>query len=249
MTKLSLDMDTPPEELTPGGASDLVQALRTEIERHDLLYHRVGTPEISDAAYDLLFHRLRSLERAYPSLASTDSPTQRVGAAPRTDLPTVRHTAPMLSLDSTQDAQEVRRFDERIRKAVEGDLVEYVLQPKLDGVSIELVYERGVLARAVTRGDGRQGEGVTENARTISSVRSIAAVTISGLSRSARSAAIMPKSVALPGSAKTCEALPWDEVVPKRSPWMPSARRTLTIGHSRPITSPLVGAPATLSML
>ena len=148
----------------------MVAALRDEVARHDELYHGAGVPEISDAAYDRLFHRLRALEDAFPELASPESPTQRVGASPRTDLPTVVHTAPMLSLDSTQEPDEVRRFDERIRKVVDEGRVEYVLQPKLDGVSLELVYERGVLARAVTRGDGRQGEGVTENARTIASV-------------------------------------------------------------------------------
>jgi len=170
MAKADLDLDTPPEELDPEERASLVAALRSEVSRHDALYHGAGEPEISDAAFDRLFRRLRSLEDAFPELASPDSPTRRVGAPPRTDLPTVVHTAPMLSLDSTQEPEEVRRFDERIRKVVDEGRVEYVLQPKLDGVSIELVYERGVLARAVTRGDGRQGEGVTENARTIASI-------------------------------------------------------------------------------
>jgi DNA ligase (NAD+) len=165
-----MDLDTPPRELAPEDRAALVAALRAEVVRHDELYHGEGVPEISDAAYDRLFRRLRALEDAFPELASPESPTQRVGAPPRTDLPTVVHTAPMLSLDSTQEPDEVRRFDERIRKVVDDARIEYVLQPKLDGVSIELVYERGVLARAVTRGDGRQGEGVTENARTIASV-------------------------------------------------------------------------------
>ncbi len=146
-----------------------IEALRAEIRHHDHLYHVEGAPEISDGAYDILFRRLKELEQAHPEFASPDSPTHRVGAPPRDDLPTVEHTAPMLSLDSTQDADEVRRFDDRMRKAVESDALEYLLEPKLDGLSLELVYEEGVLTRAVTRGDGRRGEGVTENLRTVPS--------------------------------------------------------------------------------
>ncbi len=146
-----------------------VDALRGEIRRHDYQYYVRAKPEISDAEYDRLFRRLRELEDAYPDLVTLDSPTQRVGAEPLDSLPTVPHAAPMLSLDSTQDEAELRRFDERVRKAVEGP-VQYLLEPKLDGASIELVYEDGVLTRAVTRGNGHQGEGVTENIRTISSV-------------------------------------------------------------------------------
>jgi DNA ligase (NAD+) len=147
-----------------------LEALREEIRRHDHLYHVVGRPELSDAAYDELFRRLQALEARHPELVTPDSPTQRVGAEPRTDLPTVEHTVPMLSLDSSQDPAAVERFDERVRKAVEGHEVTYLLEPKLDGVSIELVYEEGLLVRGVTRGNGRAGEGVTENVRTIPSV-------------------------------------------------------------------------------
>ena len=170
MTDTHSEMATPPERLSAAAAEEEALALRTKIQRHDHLYHAVGRPEISDAAYDALFRRLKALEEALPELVTKDSPTRRVGAAPKSDLPTVVHTAPMLSLDSTQDADEVRRFDERVRSAVDVDAVEYLLEPKLDGVSIELVYEDGVLTRAVTRGNGREGEGVTDNVRTISSV-------------------------------------------------------------------------------
>ena len=156
--------------MPPEAAREEIEELRREIRRHDFLYHAEGRPEISDGAYDLLFDRLKALEAAHPELITPDSPTQRVGAEPRDDLPTVRHTAPMLSLDSTQSPEEVTRFDARVRKAVEGDQVEYVLEPKLDGVSIELVYLEGRLDRAVTRGNGWEGEGVTENVRTIPSV-------------------------------------------------------------------------------
>ena len=150
---------------------DEAERLRTEIDRHDYLYHVLARPEISDDAYDSLFRRLREIERDHPELATPDSPTQRVGAEPQTSFETVPHVAPMLSLDSTQSADEVRRFDTRIRKALgNGTEPVYVLEPKLDGASIELVYEKGVLSRAVTRGNGREGEAVTENIRTIPSV-------------------------------------------------------------------------------
>jgi DNA ligase (NAD+) len=147
-----------------------LEELRARIRHHDYLYYVVGEPQVSDAAYDELYRRLEALERAHPELVTPDSPTQRVGAEPRSDLPTVPHAAPMLSLQSSQDPDEVRRFDERIRKGVEGHEVVYLLEPKLDGVSLELVYEEGVLVRGVTRGNGREGEGVTENVRTIASV-------------------------------------------------------------------------------
>lgn len=143
--------------------------LRTEIRRHDHLYHVENRPEISDGAYDKLFRELSAIEEAFPHLVTPDSPTQRVGADPLSELPVVRHVAAMLSLDSSEAAQDARRFDERVRKAVDGP-VEYLAEPKLDGSSLELVYVNGVLDRAVTRGNGREGEGVTENARTIPSV-------------------------------------------------------------------------------
>jgi DNA ligase (NAD+) len=144
--------------------------LRREILHHAHLYYVEDRPEISDDAYDALFRRLQELERLHPELLVPDSPTQRVGGEPQERFETVAHTAPMLSLDSTQDADEVRRFDDRIRKALGDEPPTYILEPKLDGASIELVYEAGVLVRAVTRGNGRQGEDVTGNVRTIPTV-------------------------------------------------------------------------------
>lgn len=164
-----VDSGTPSERLSRKRAEKEARALRETIRRHDFLYYVENRPEIGDAEYDRLFRRLRELEEAFPGIVTPDSPTQRVGAEPRDDLPTVRHAAPMLSLDSTQAPGEVRRFDERVRKAV-GDEVRYVLEPKLDGASVELVYEEGRLLRAVTRGNGVEGEGVTENVKTIASV-------------------------------------------------------------------------------
>ena len=160
---------------TPQAAPDdvvrEVEQLRADIDRHNYLYHVEDRPEIGDAEYDVLFRRLQALEDEYPELRTPESPTQRVGAEPQDKFETVRHVAPMLSLDSSEKAEEVVRFDERVRKAL-GSGVEpvYLLEPKLDGASIELVYEDGVLVRAVTRGNGREGEGVTDNIRTIPTV-------------------------------------------------------------------------------
>jgi DNA ligase (NAD+) len=149
-------------------AARRIEELRRLIRRHDRLYYVLDRPEISDAAYDRLFAELGRLERAYPDLVTPDSPTQRVAGAPAAGFPVVAHSAPMLSLEATREAQEVRRFVERARR--DGRGATYLLQPKLDGASIELVFERGTLARAVTRGDGERGEGVTDNARTIRSL-------------------------------------------------------------------------------
>jgi len=167
--KTALDLTTDPQSLGDAEADELLQALRSEIRRHDYAYHVTARPEISDEAYDRLFRRLRAVEEAFPHLVTPDSPTRRVGAEPQERFETLRHAAPMLSLDSTQDEAEVRRFDERVRKAVERP-ARYLVEPKLDGASIELVYENGILARAVTRGNGREGEGVTDNAKTIPTV-------------------------------------------------------------------------------
>lgn len=168
MDQENLNLDVPPEELTEDEARDEAEALRTELRRHNFLYYVEANPEISDARYDELYRRLQALEDVHPDLVTPDSPTQRVGAEPRDDLPTVPHTAPMLSLDSTKEEAELRRFDERVRKAV--DAVQYLVEPKLDGASLEIVYEEGLLTRAVTRGNGVEGEGVTENVKTIPSV-------------------------------------------------------------------------------
>ncbi len=144
--------------------------LRSLIQHHDHLYYVVDQPEIADSAYDALFAELRKLEAQYPELVSPDSPTQRVAGLALEEFPKVEHTAPMLSLDSSQSESALRRFDERVRKGLGRPDVEYVVEPKLDGASVELVYERGLLARASTRGDGVVGEGITENVRTIAAV-------------------------------------------------------------------------------
>ena len=162
--------DEPRPDLTDLSHEDAkaeIERLSAEIDRHDRLYHAEDVPDISDSAYDALFGRLQALEAAHPSLLAPDSPTQRVGAHPKETLPSVEHTVPMLSLDSAHEIGAVRRFDERMRKALGDKGVRYVVEPKLDGASLELVYVNGVLDRAVTRGNGQVGEGVTDNVRTI----------------------------------------------------------------------------------
>lgn len=151
-------------------AAKRIDELRRKIRRHDRRYYVENAPSISDAAYDELRRELVSLEEQYPDLVTPDSPTQRVGAAPRSELPKVEHLQPMLSLESVLDPAEAREFDGRVRRGLERESVAYVAEPKFDGLSLELVYEAGVLARAATRGDGQVGEEVTPNARTIPSI-------------------------------------------------------------------------------
>ncbi|HEX5719488.1 MAG TPA: NAD-dependent DNA ligase LigA [Thermoanaerobaculia bacterium] len=148
-----------------------IDKLRSEIRHHDYLYYVKDAPDISDEQYDKLYRELVSLEEEHPDLVTDDSPTQRVAGQPLTSFPTIEHAAPMLSLDSDQSEASLRRFDERLRKGLGGDFpVEYVLEPKLDGASLELVYQDGILLQASTRGDGRRGEGITANVRTMQSV-------------------------------------------------------------------------------
>lgn len=151
-------------------ARQRIAELREEIQRHDWLYYVQDAPAVSDAEYDRLFRELRELEEEFPDLRAADSPTQRVGGQPSERFPTVEHAAPMLSLDSDASEEAARRFDERLRKAVGPERVAYVVEPKFDGLSVELVYEEGRLARASTRGDGVRGEGITPNVRTIRSI-------------------------------------------------------------------------------
>ena len=147
-----------------------VERLRREIEHHNYRYYVLDDPLVSDAEYDTLFRRLEQLEAEHPELASPDSPTQRVGAMPLEKFETVRHRHPMLSLNNIATREEMAEFDARIRKFLNLERVEYVGEPKIDGVAVELVYEDGVLTTGSTRGDGVVGENVTPNIRTIRSV-------------------------------------------------------------------------------
>ncbi len=147
-----------------------IEKLREEIRRHEELYYVKDNPEISDAEYDKLLERLKKLEEEQPQLITPDSPTQRVGGRPAEGFPEVVHRRPMLSLDNSYNIEELRSFDQRCRRLSEGRALEYVAELKIDGVSISLQYDNQILARGVTRGDGRIGEEVTQNARTIRSV-------------------------------------------------------------------------------
>lgn len=144
--------------------------LRAELTRHNHLYYVEAQPEISDREFDRLLRELQDLEAAHPDLQTADSPTQRVGGAPLTGFQQVKHVVPMMSLDNTYSAEELREFDGRVCKALGVERVEYVVEPKVDGVSISLRYEHGVLVQAATRGDGRTGDDITANARTIRSI-------------------------------------------------------------------------------
>src|SRR6478672_4321571 len=147
-----------------------IEKLRNEIRRHEDLYYLQDSPEISDLEYDQLLSKLQALEEAHPELITPDSPTQRVGGRPAEGFPEVVHRRPMLSLDNSYNIDELRAFDQRCQRLAEGRQLEYVAELKIDGLSLSLQYERAVLTRGVTRGDGRIGEEVTQNARTIRSV-------------------------------------------------------------------------------
>jgi DNA ligase (NAD+) len=152
------------------GIQQRIEALRREIEHHNYLYYVEARPQISDQEYDRLLRELAELEQAHPQFITSDSPTQRVGGAPLNELQQVRHAAPMMSIDNSYEEADVRAFDERVRRALGGEKVLYVLEPKIDGASVSLRYERGSLVLAATRGDGLTGDDITANARTIRAI-------------------------------------------------------------------------------
>ena len=147
-----------------------VEDLRKTLRRHEYLYYVLDQPEVSDAEYDALMNRLRDLETQHPELITPDSPSQRVGGKPREGFVKVPHSAPMLSLDNALNENELRAFDGRVRELLGSEPYQYVAELKLDGLSMAAHYSESRLAQAVTRGDGRVGEDVTENARTIRSL-------------------------------------------------------------------------------
>lgn len=154
-------------------AADLAEAekLRREIRHNEYLYYVLDAPELTDAEYDSLMARLRELEARYPDSIPADSPTQRVGGRASSQFTEVRHLEPLLSLGNVFSAEELRAFDERVRSGLPaGSKVEYVMEPKIDGLACSLIYENGKLVRAATRGDGVVGENVTANVRTIRSI-------------------------------------------------------------------------------
>jgi DNA ligase (NAD+) len=147
-----------------------IERLREEIRRHEYLYFVVDDPEISDAAFDRLMNQLKQLEAEHPGLLMPDSPTQRVGGAPREGFRKVRHKSPMVSLDNAFSFEALGEFDRRVRELTGREKVDYIAEHKFDGLSLSLLYENGQLARGVTRGDGTTGEEVTPNVKTIRSV-------------------------------------------------------------------------------
>jgi DNA ligase (NAD+) len=150
--------------------SQHAEELRRQLAHHEYLYYVLDQPEISDAEYDALMRELRQLEDAHPELRTPDSPTQRVGGQPREGFVKVPHSSPMLSLDNALNEEELREFDGRVRSLLKSEEFQYVAELKLDGLSMAAYYSEGRFRQAITRGDGRIGEDVTENARTIRSL-------------------------------------------------------------------------------
>ena len=148
--------------------TERLHELRRQLHYHNYRYYVLDDPEISDAQYDRLLRELEELEARYPELITPDSPTQRVGARPLEKFETVPHTVPMLSLENAFNREEVREFEERIKRFLKrAEDLTYTVEPKMDGLAIELIYEQGLLTRSATRGDGLVGEEVTQNVRTI----------------------------------------------------------------------------------
>ncbi|MDX1565258.1 MAG: hypothetical protein R3236_07635, partial [Phycisphaeraceae bacterium] len=150
-----------------------IDELCRTLNRHNHLYYVENNPQISDREYDRLLSELIELEEKHPDLIREDSPARRVGGEPIDRFETVEHTVPMLSIDNTYERNELERWVERVHKNLEGqtkETIAFVAEPKIDGVAVSLRYESGRLVRAVTRGDGRRGDDVTQNARTIKAV-------------------------------------------------------------------------------
>ena len=152
-----------------------IKALREQIRRHDQLYYGAANPEISDREYDALMERLKDLEKQYPQLVSSDSPTQRIGDETLSELRSVTHRVPMLSIDNTYSAKELSEWGVRTSKLIhddghESEKIDWVFELKIDGVAVSLVYEHGLLTLATTRGNGVEGDDITHNVRTIKEV-------------------------------------------------------------------------------
>jgi DNA ligase (NAD+) len=151
-------------------AKKIIEQLRNQIREHDYLYYVLNQPKISDQEYDKLFAELKELEKEHPELITPDSPTQRVSGQPLEGFATVTHSVPMLSMDNTYNAEELKAFDERIRKQLKSSDYDYVVELKIDGLAISLRYENGILVTGATRGDGEVGDDVTANIRTIKAI-------------------------------------------------------------------------------
>ena len=141
-----------------------------EIRRHDRAYYVLAQPKISDRDYDRLYHELLDLEKNFPELATPDSPSHRVGGEPLKEFKPVRHAVPMMSLENTYSQEEVRDFVKRVQKLLPDEKLEWVVEPKVDGVAVSLRYENGMFVTGATRGDGTTGDDITANLKTIRSV-------------------------------------------------------------------------------
>src|SRR5437660_130343 len=154
----------------PASVKKEIEELREKLRYHEYRYYVLDDPEISDAAYDRMMNRLKELEAAHPELVTPDSPTVRVGGAPRDGFQKVQHARPMLSLDNAFSYDALRDWDRRVREGSGQEKIEYIAEHKFDGLSISLQYEDGVLVRGATRGDGTTGEDVTPNVKTNRSI-------------------------------------------------------------------------------
>src|SRR3546814_581421 len=154
----------------PQSSRDRAEALRATLHAHNHRYYVLDDPQVSDAEYDALFRELQQLESDFPELLTADSPTQRVGGAPLKMFAAVHHRLPMQSLNNAFDDDELRDFDRRVRDGLAVPIVDYVAEPKLDGLAVSLQYENGVFVQGATRGDGQTGEDITANLRTIRAI-------------------------------------------------------------------------------
>jgi DNA ligase (NAD+) len=164
-------MSSPAASEIPAHIAREAEQLRSEIQHHNYRYYALDEPQIPDAEYDRLLKRLQDIEQQYPALITSDSPTQRVGATPLSAFVTVQHELPMLSLDNAFDETDMLAFNRRVQERLkEQSDIEFACEPKLDGIAVSLVYRDGLLVRGATRGDGVNGEDITQNVRTIASV-------------------------------------------------------------------------------
>lgn len=155
----------------PSKVQQQIEQLRSELNEHSYRYYVLDDPSVPDAEYDRLFRQLQQLESEHPHLITSESPTQRVGNQPLDGFKQVQHKVPMLSLDNVFNPEELRAFDQRLRERLKLDhAIEYVCEPKLDGLAVSLMYENGILVQGATRGDGQTGEDITHNIRTIDSI-------------------------------------------------------------------------------
>ena len=184
------------KKLSKKEAEELAEKLRRVIRYHDYKYYVQASPVISDYQYDKLFHALEALEKAHPEIVTPDSPTQRISPAFTGEFKKVKHYAEMTSLENTYSAEDLREWDRKVKELLGTDKVEYIVEPKFDGASVELVYEKDLLTRGATRGDGIYGEDITMNVKTIKSIPLRAPFSKHGIDLIAiRGEVIMPKSV------------------------------------------------------